>query len=112
MKKLITNVVFQDEKGDVTYAVMFVGVMTRRNIYLKRVSHAGPDAPEMVKISRKDTKDTTASWCSDWDGPFRDIYVADGLGLEDPRIKKDCEIPLEILAAIYDAVREFEASAA
>ena len=112
MKNVISNVVFMDEQKNVTYAVMFVGVMTRRNIYAKRVSHAGPDAPEMVKISRKDTEDTTAGWSSNWNGPFRDIYVSDDLGLEDPRIQKGCEIPLEILAAIYDAEREFRESAA
>lgn len=108
MEKVISNVVFMDSKGDVSYAVMYVGVMTRRNIYAKLNSFTGSDdTPLFVKIARNETKDTTAGWCCpSWKGKFRDIYVPEDLGLKDPRILTECEFSEEVLTAILEVVKE------
>jgi len=89
MKKIDLSVEFLDAENNIVYAVLFVGVMTRRNIYAKRCSvlESRPDE-DYIKVKRTDvTLEQNITSVYDHLGiTHYSISVPDELGLDDPRI--------------------------
>ena len=87
MKKVTLVVEFVDANNDICFGVLFFGVMTRRNVYLKPISVT--DSSNYVQIKKKDVK-KEENIKSVYDGivgiTHWSISVPEELGLDDPRI--------------------------
>ena len=89
MKKVDLSVEFVDENGDITFAVLFAGVMTRHNIYAKRISAIDSrPAEDYIKVKKEDVSlDQNVTSVYDHLGVTHySISVPDEVGLNDPRI--------------------------
>jgi len=98
MKKIQLDVVFMGEEH-VEYAVFCLGVMSRRNLYLKCLNAPLHYKKEYIKIKRSDTKLLpTESYDSIAAYPVREMVTSYEVGLNDSRISplKDEELIKEI----------------
>ena len=107
MKKVSFCVELYNEKGEIQYAYLYIGVMTRRHVYARAISDGSADK-QYICVNRKETKDISEYVRSvhkhlyDQD---RSISVSDKVGLDDPRImpiKKDMR-----LSGIMEALEKF-----
>ncbi len=110
MKKVFLVVELIDEKGDLAYAILYTGVMTRRNIYAQLTQNTGCPDPEYIKVAKQYTIDCTKDWVSPFSGEkFRHIKVDHNIGMNDSRIQKtEKSFSNEILEAIHRHVQENE----
>jgi hypothetical protein len=89
VKKVDLSVEFVDENNNIVFAVLFIGVMTRRNMYAKRVSviDSRPDE-DYIKVNKKDVilNQNVTSVYDHLGITHYSISVPDEVGLDDPRI--------------------------
>ena len=89
MKKIELSVEFNDENNNIVFAVLFIGVMTRRNIYAKRVSsiNSRPDE-DYIKVKKEDVilEQNVKSVYDHLGITHYSISIPNKLGLDDPRI--------------------------
>lgn len=106
MKKVVFFIEEYNEKEELVFATMFIGVMDDESIYAKRVSVSCETDPEFIMVSVKDTQDCTAN-CEGLKEDFvaRDMQVSEKDSLEDSRIIKEPKISEEIKALILEAVK-------
>ena len=89
MKKVDLSVEFVDGNENITFAVLFAGVMTRHNIYAKRIStiDSRPDE-DYIKVKKEDVvlEQNVTSMHDHLGIEHYSISVPDELGLDDPKI--------------------------
>ena len=89
MKKVDLCVEFVDQNGNITFAVLFAGVITRHNIYAKRCSEidSRPDE-DYIKVKKEDVvlEQNVKSVYDHLGITHYSISVPEELGLNDPRI--------------------------
>ena len=106
MKKIVLFIDEYNEKNELVFATMFVGVMDLTDIFAKRVSVSCDTDPEFIKVSIKYTEDCTNS-CDGLKEDFalRDMCVSEKDSLNDSRVIKEPEISKEIKTLILEAVK-------
>lgn len=98
MRKVMLDVVYMCG-GKVGFAVLCVGVETRRNIYVKVESVCDPEK-KYLKVRKKDTKISNCRSTIDFD-VYREIEVPGSVGLMDKRLH---ELEDESLIKVVDEV--------
>lgn len=109
MRKVIFSINTVDEKGLPSYGLTFLGVMTSKNLYAKRLSSCNWKNKEYIKVKLKDTKvdrGTLLFRIKDIkDVSTRCMTVSEELGLDDPRIS-EFEGNEDILAKVDEVFEE------
>lgn len=103
MKKVSLCVELYNENGEIQYAYLYWGVMTRRHIYAKAVSDVSADK-KYICLRRNETKDVSESVRSVYKHLYdqdRSISVSDKVGLDDPRI-----MPISVITKLPEGIME------